>query len=224
MKKLLLQMALFCLYIPHSFSDVSTKHFIIGYPHRDKQLNNLSIATVSTPLVDPIIKGSSAHLIDTGVQTQAFFSSIHHLTSIIISIIKQAQKEILVAAFHLTENAIATELIAAHNRGVKIYIIVDDAKRKTRSSKVPKLVKAGISVCWYDCSLRQGYQKKEWCDPLMHHKCMVVDDVVITGSANATKAAQADNIENINILRDQSVVEAYRQEFARLKQLCVACK
>jgi phosphatidylserine/phosphatidylglycerophosphate/cardiolipin synthase-like enzyme len=68
--------------------------------------------------------------------------------------------------------------------------------------------------------LGPDYQKKEWADPLMHHKCYVIDDLVITGSANATKAAQNDNIENINILRDLHAVEEHRQEFARLKAYC----
>lgn len=199
-----------------------TTHFIRGYNHRP--LTGPQIVPVAVPQPNPIINKSSAHLIDPTCHTQVFFPSIHHITSIIIDIIKNAQNNITIAIYSLTEKNIAQELIAAHKRGVTICIFADGGKIQEKSSKIPHLVKNGVPVFWYDCSLRAGYQKNNWIDPLMHHKCMVVDDLAVTGSANFTNAAQEYNMENIVILRHDPAVEAYRQEFARLKKLCVACQ
>jgi phosphatidylserine/phosphatidylglycerophosphate/cardiolipin synthase-like enzyme len=52
---------------------------------------------------------------------------------------------------------------------------------------------------------------------LMHHKFMVVDGgLVLTGSYNWSTAAEDRNDENIVIIRDRHVAEAFTQEFNRL--------
>lgn len=208
-----------CLNTPRNFG---TTHFIRGYKHTPSTTYQAVPAITHQPA--PIINKSSAHLIDPTCHTQVFFPSIHHITSIIIDSIQHAQKEITVAIYSLTERNIAHELIAAHKRGVKVYIFADGGKIQEKSSKIPQLVKSGVPVFWYDCSLRNGYQKSNWIDALMHHKYIIVDEFVITGSANLTNAAQEHNMENIAILRYPPAVEAYRQESERLKKICVACK
>jgi phosphatidylserine/phosphatidylglycerophosphate/cardiolipin synthase-like enzyme len=210
-----------CLNTPRNFG---TTHFIRGYKHKPKIS---SISQQAVPIINepaPIINGSSAHLIDPTCHTQLFFSSTHHITSIILDVIKHAQKDITLAIYTLTEKNVAHELIAAHDRGVKVCIFADKGKMQEKSSKIPDLVKKGVPVFWYDCSLRDGYQKNNWVDPLLHHKLMVVDDLAVTGSANLTDAAQRYNMENIVLLRYESAVKSCCQEFARLKKLCVACK
>lgn len=199
-------------------------HFIVGYENPPQELSNNATQQILVNQKPFIVDGSSAHLIDESRNTQSFFTSIHEVTSIILYLLEQAQKSITVAAFALTDVRIADALINAHKRGVVVYIIVDGNKAKDRYSKVQKLVTSNLEVWCYDPSLRPHYKKKDWSDPLMHHKCFVIDNVVITGSYNATKAAQADNIENINILRDPHAVEEHRQEFTRLKTYCKRCK
>jgi len=199
-----------------------TTHFIRGYKHTPPTA--FQTIPIDVPQPNPIINKSSAHLIDPTCHTQVFFPSIHHITSIIIDIIKNAQNSITIAIYSLTEKNIAHELIAAHKRGIKVCIFADGGKIQEKSSKIPHLVKNGIPVFWYDCSLRDGYQKSNWIDALMHHKYMIIDGLVVTGSANLTDAAQTRNMENILISRYAPVVEAYRQESERLKKLCVACK
>lgn len=199
-------------------------HFIVGYEspvQLSVQDQESSVVVNNKPF---IVNASSAHLIDYSRNTQSFFTTVHDIASIILKMLEDAQKDITVAAYALTDKRIADALIAAHKRGVRVCVIVDGGKRKERYSKTQKLLNNGISVWSYDCSLRPDYKKKDWSEPLMHHKCFVIDDAVITGSANATKAAQFDNIENINILRDPHAVEEHRQEFTRLKKYCVECK
>lgn len=211
-----------CLHTPRDFG---TKHFIVGYKSPKKLSVKITpVEEISVSQKPFIINGSSAHLIDESRHTQSFFTTVHNTTSIILEIFNQAQKSIAIAAFYLTDMSIANALIAAHKKGIDVRVIVDGSKMKERSSKVQKLIDNGIAVQHYDCSLQPGYKKKNWSDPIMHHKCMLIDNkIVITGSANATNAAK-DNIENINILRDSLAVEEHRQEFTRLKKLCVECK
>lgn len=210
-----------CLNTPRNFG---TTHFIVGYDTKDASTISDS-PKILVNEVDPIINGSSTHLIDASRQTQSFFTTIHDITSIILKLIEQAEKSITIAIFSLTDTRIADALLAAHKKGVAVTIIIDAGKMKERYSKTKKLVDNGISVWYYDHTLRPYYQKREWADPLMHHKCIVIDDkLVITGSANGTRASQLDNIENINILRDPLAVEEHCQEFIRLKKYCVKCK
>ena len=211
-----------CLNSPRDFGT----HFIVGSKNqRISAIKTTPVKNISVNQQPFIVNGSSAHLIDESRQTQSFFTTVHNITSIIVHVIAQAQKSIMLAAFCLTDITIANALIEAHKKGVDVCIIVDSGKMKERSSKVQKLIKNNMCVYQYDCSLRPHYTKKDWCEPLMHHKCVVIDDtLVITGSANATKAAQNDNIENINILRDSLAVEEHHQEFERLKKYCIKCK
>ena len=198
-------------------------HFIEGYD----SLLSVSIPELKTPIVNEkpfIIDSSSAHLIDSSRQTQSFFTTIHDIPSIILELINQAQESISVEAFSLTDVRIADALIAAHKRGVKVSVIMDESKMKERHSKSQKLINNGICVMCYDCSLRSNYKKKDWSEPLMHHKCIQFDGkTVITGSANLTKAAGADNMETITLVRDPLTVEEHRQEFKRLKEWCREC-
>jgi phospholipase D len=198
-------------------------HFIEGH----KAQSTISIPELKTPLVNEkefIINGSSAHLIDHARQAQSFFTTVHNIPSIILELINQAQESINVEAFSLTDMRIAEALIAAHKRGVQVSVILDEGRMKERHSKSQKLINNGICVMCYDCSLRPDYKKKDWSEPLMHHKCMQFDDKwVITGSANLTKAAGSDNMETITLLKDPLVIEEHRQEFERLRKWCKEC-
>jgi phosphatidylserine/phosphatidylglycerophosphate/cardiolipin synthase-like enzyme len=78
-------------------------------------------------------------------------------------------------------------VIDAHNRGVKVTIVVDLHSGTGSSSKtVEKLKKAGVPV-----ALSQGIQ-------LLHHKFIYIDEqTLITGSANWTKSAFYKNSDCI---------------------------
>lgn len=207
-----------CLNAPRSFGST---HFIMGYNNKQKfpDLSNKPIFTIAE--APYLIDGSSAHLIDETRQTQSFFTTVHNIHSIMVNLIDHAKDTITIAVFSLTDSRIANALILAHKRNVDVCVIMDKKKMKERYSRTQDLINNSIPVWYYEPSLRTDYKKKEWSDPLMHHKCMVIDNIAITGSANSTKAAQIDNIENITIIRDPLTVEEHRQEFIRLKQFCI---
>jgi phosphatidylserine/phosphatidylglycerophosphate/cardiolipin synthase-like enzyme len=170
-----------------------------------------------------IVDGSSAHLIDESRSSQSFFSSIHDITSIIVQVIDTATAVLEIAAFTLTHPEITDAIIAARKKGVDVSVVMDSGKLKDPYSKAQKLIDNDVSVWQYDPSLRPDYKSKSY-DPLMHHKIILTDDRVVTGSANHTKAAQKDNMENILLAKDPQTVEEYRQEMKRLKSYCKKCK
>lgn len=115
-----------------------------------------------------------------------------HAIGEIRNVIKAAQKSLQIALFTFTHAGLLEELIAAHKRGVKVEVVIDmHSGLGASASTIDALKKAGVPIL-----LSQGVQ-------LLHHKFMYVDDrVMITGSANWTKAAFYKNSDCILILRN----------------------
>jgi HKD family nuclease len=117
----------------------------------------------------------------------------------VLDSIKSSQKagtEIDIAMFYLSERKIIQELIAAHERGVKVRVLLDpnkDAFGRTKNG-IPnrpvaaELHRAGIHVRWCDT---QGEQ----CHSKMLIKRDLYSTQLILGSANYT----ARNLKNYNL-------------------------
>jgi len=198
-----------------------TTHFIVGYQEpsvsRKKYKKDKSTARHNKQNCDALF-------IDRDSMSQSFFSTAHDdLFDIFLEALSEVKKELYVAAFALTDKRIVDFIIDAYKKGVVVCIIVDANNMNQRHSKVQFLVKDNVPVWYYKPSLNPKYKKNGFSEPCMHHKIMIGDDFVITGSANFTKAGQKHNIENINILRDRQTIEEYRTEFERLKKFCVQC-
>lgn len=107
-----------------------------------------------------------------------------------------ARKTLHVQAYLLTSRNIARALLVAHERGVKVSLLVDrEMLVKGENSQVPQLAGAGMDV-----RLEARYNAA-------HNKIVLIDaeephPVIITGSYNFTFSAQARNAENLLILRD----------------------
>lgn len=124
----------------------------------------------------------------------------------VLDMIKTAQKaetELDVAMFYLSERKIIRELIAAHERGVKVRVLLDpnkDAFGRTKNG-IPnrpvasELHDAGIEVRWCDT---QGEQ----CHSKMILKRTMYQADMILGSANFT----ARNLKNYNLETDLRVI------------------
>lgn len=108
----------------------------------------------------------------------------------LLQLINQAKKTINIAAFTLTHPLICDALIAAKNRDVKLTITLDGYSAKGASKKALEQLKSqGVAVC-----ASQGAH-------LLHHKLCVLDqEILITGSANWTKAAFNKNEDLLLIL------------------------
>jgi len=141
----------------------------------------------------------------------AYFSPRGGCTKAIISEIENAKKTIDVAIYSFTSKPILRALIKAHERGVKVRVVMDEGGAKNRSSAYPYLVKYGIPV-----RIKRGTG-----GGLMHHKYAIIDGrVLITGSFNWTKSAEKRNDENLLVLENApSIVKLYQENFEKLWEL-----
>jgi phosphatidylserine/phosphatidylglycerophosphate/cardiolipin synthase-like enzyme len=93
----------------------------------------------------------------------------------------------------------------AQARGVKIRIISDNDKSMDSGSDLAHLSKSGI-----DCRLDRT-------DAHMHHKFAISDqDLLLTGSYNWTRAAAAENDENIVITNNPRLVRSFTRKFEEI--------
>lgn len=106
--------------------------------------------------------------------------------------IKHASRSIRIALFTLTHHVLLEELIHAKKRGVDVTVILDMHSSLGASSvALNQLANEGVRVL-----VSQGVQ-------LMHHKFAYIDDrILITGSANWTKAAFAKNSDSLIVLHN----------------------
>lgn len=144
---------------------------------------------------------------------QAAFTPWDDVESLILETIDSAKKQVLVQAYLLTSKKIATTLIAAHRRGIDVRVLIDaEQLTKSRSSKIPELVAAGIPV-WLETKYKNA-----------HNKVMVIDaatstSIVLTGSYNFTWSAQHKNAENILIARSNpTLASRYARNWERHRQ------
>ena len=225
MKRLLSLLICTMLNVSIMCGNFGTTHFIVGYRGKivpKKELKKHRLARKQSMLLD----GTS--LIDKNRVSQSFFTTIHDLSSILSELISQTNKRLYIAAFILTDSRIVDAITQACQRGVDVRIITDASNMRGTHSKIQDLVEQNVSVSYYKPSLHPEYKKKGLTDPLMHHKLMIGDDFVVTGSANLTKAGltkagKTANMENITILRDKETIKEYLAEFERLIKFCNKC-
>lgn len=131
-------------------------------------------------------------------RVQVYFSPMGGCTDAVVAALRSATNSILVQAFSLTSTPIAQALIKAHERGVRVSVILDRTQRTEKYSAATLLSNAGIRTLIDDSHAAA------------HNKIIVVDQhLVITGSFNFTKAAEQNNAENLLVLDDPAVAAIY---------------
>lgn len=131
------------------------------------------------------------------------FTPQQNCTKVIINAIDNAQKAVYVQAYSFTSPKIASALVRAKQRGVKVRVLLDKSHYKdSKSSQKIVLLAAGIDL------------KIDKVSGIAHNKIMIIDHCrVITGSFNFTNAAQLRNAENVIIIDDSQVAQSYEQNW-----------
>ena len=133
---------------------------------------------------------------------QVCFSPGGQCTQFVEQAIAAAQRSILVQAYSFTSQTIAEALIAAHERGITVKILVDRSQLTARGSKVKLMVEKGIPL---SIDVVPG---------IAHNKVMIIDNAyVLTGSFNWTHAAEYRNAENLLFIRDENTSKVYRDQW-----------
>lgn len=144
-----------------------------------------------------------------GATFEVGLSPNRNALQVVMSLILQAQKEILVAAYSFTSKDIVVGLLEARRRGVDVRVVVDDEQNKDSQSGY-KAVDALLSE---NIPLRRNANYA-----CMHHKFMVVDGAAVQlGSFNYTASANTRNAETAIVFRNApALAEIYRTEWFRL--------
>ena len=133
-----------------------------------------------------------------------YFSPQGGCTQAIIKELDAAKKEVLVQAYSFSSTPIAKALVNAHQRGVKVKVILDKSENQKRGkySSAAFLAQSGIPTV------------VDAAHAIAHNKVMVIDgQIVITGSFDLTPGSEEKNAENLLVIRDRELLGRYNQNF-----------
>ena len=131
-----------------------------------------------------------------------YFTPPANAAAAIVSAIDASEREVLVQAYGFTHNAIAQALVRAHQRGVKVRVLLDKKSQASNRYVIQVLNDADMVV------------RQDGNHAIAHNKVMVIDQaVVITGSFNFTNSAQTRNAENVLIFKSADLAQQYRQQW-----------
>jgi phosphatidylserine/phosphatidylglycerophosphate/cardiolipin synthase-like enzyme len=135
------------------------------------------------------------------VEGQVFFSPAGGAAgrAALLKTLGQARREVLIAAYVLTDRGVVEELEALRRRGVRVRVVID--ARNLVNSLDEEMKRAGIEV------------RKDGNPYTQHNKVIVLDDTwVVTGSYNFSASAYRSNNENLLILKSPELAARYRNE------------
>jgi phosphatidylserine/phosphatidylglycerophosphate/cardiolipin synthase-like enzyme len=159
-------------------------------------------------LVTALLILTSAVRFAVAADVTVFFSPRGGIPTAIATEINNAQTTVLIMSYSISESQICQSIIDAHHRGLDVRMIVTRSQESPVQSKAGKLHTAGVTI------------KTDRKHKLMHHKVVICDDhLVITGSANHSRAADRDNAENIVVIKDQVVAELFTKQFETLWEI-----
>ena len=122
----------------------------------------------------------------------------------IVKAIDASNKEVLVQAYGFTHNAIAQAIVRAHQRGVKVSVLLDQKSDHTNRYVVDLFNNAQVTM------------RQDGNHAIAHNKVMVIDEsIVITGSFNFTNSAETRNAENFLILKSSPLAARYKEEWLK---------
>ncbi len=127
------------------------------------------------------------------------------IESAVRPLLQKASRSIDIAVFFLTHKFITKDLIEAHERGVKVRIILDANGARNGYTKHEILRLAGIPV------------KVENWGSKMHMKTAVVDgEHIVMGSMNWTSAGERTNDENTLIVHSKKKAKEYQVHWDKM--------
>jgi len=148
-------------------------------------------------------KWDSPYPVETSVNAMCAFNE--ECEEVVLRAINAAQTSIYVAAYAFTRTRIASALIAACRRGVRVAVKMDvrQAEHPGAQRLLGLLRDAGVSVALI---------RTEGDYAAMHNKFMVFDlHSIVTGSYNFTTQAQVVNWENLVWIESDAMAELYKQ-------------
>ena len=142
------------------------------------------------------------HDTQTAKTSAVYFSPNGGATQAVVEALGRAKVSVLVQTYTFTSAPIAKALVEAHQRGVRVEIILDKSQRGQQYSSADFVAHAGIPTLI------------DAAHAIAHNKVIVIDSqVVITGSFNFTTAAERQNAENLLVIHDTALAARYTENW-----------
>jgi phosphatidylserine/phosphatidylglycerophosphate/cardiolipin synthase-like enzyme len=130
--------------------------------------------------------------------------------AVLVAEIAKAERELLVQAYNFTEPRIIAAIIAAHERGVLVTVILDKISPSQKGEGADPVHEAGIPT-FIDRKPK-----------IAHNKVVVIDQTtVVTGAFNFSTNAECCNAENLLVIHRPALAIAYVENFARRRAVSV---
>lgn len=147
---------------------------------------------------------------EEGAKWQTCFTPQQKCGDFLVSVLNEAKESIYLQAYVLSSQPIVDALVHAHQRGVNIKVLVDNAQLWMSYSKIGFLATNNIDV-YVDVYAT-----------LAHNKVIIIDKkITITGSYNLSNAADKRNIENLILIKDLNVTKSYLDNFIMRYEECL---
>ncbi|WP_353139146.1 phospholipase D family protein [Limnohabitans sp.] len=131
-----------------------------------------------------------------------YFTPPGDVAAAIVKAIDASEHEVLVQAYGFTHNGMAQALVRAHQRGVKVRVLLDKKSESSNRYVIAVLNDADMAV------------RHDGKHAIAHNKVMLIDrTIVITGSFNFTNSAATRNAENLLVLKSAELAETYRLQW-----------
>jgi phosphatidylserine/phosphatidylglycerophosphate/cardiolipin synthase-like enzyme len=137
---------------------------------------------------------------------RTFFSPRGGGQEAVVDTLKQAKKDVAFMTFSFTDKEIGAIMVAKRQAGLRVEGVFDQCLGFGKFSQYHTLKAANI------------FSRMDGNQALLHHKILLVDDTVITGSYNFSANADKSNNENVLLIQNTYVSSMYRQEYARIMQ------
>jgi phosphatidylserine/phosphatidylglycerophosphate/cardiolipin synthase-like enzyme len=149
--------------------------------------------------------GTTPHLTISGSFVENYFAPEDKVAEKIIARLTQAARTIDFMAFAFTDEQIGATVLERAQSGVVVRGVFETTHADSTLSQYGKLKRAGLDV------------RLDGNPFLMHHKVFIVDSkTVIFGSFNFSRSAEEENDENLLIIDDIPLAQAFATEFARV--------
>ena len=137
------------------------------------------------------------------VEIENYFCPEDNCASHLVDLLKNAKSSIYFMTFSFTSESIADALIGKDSLDIKG--VFDSQQSSLKFSQFKRLKEFGINV------------KKDTSKYKMHHKVFIIDnETVATGSFNPTLSADTKNDENLLVIHDKNIANAFSEDFDRL--------
>lgn len=122
-----------------------------------------------------------------------------------IRFVNETKKFLDICVFEIDSEDITEAIIEAHQRGVKVRMVVD-SQTNTKGNSISRLLKAGVPIV--DDGGRSAF---------MHNKFAISDKTIVwTGSYNLTNNASWKHNDNVIKINSKMMAENYLTEFEEM--------